>query len=245
MMISAFLFNAFSTVADTLSSGAGTDLLASDIPVVKTQTIWDMIVSGGWSGVAIIAMEFVMSILAVYIFVERSSLIKTAAKADPRFMDTIKSLVSAGKLNEAKAMCDRENTVESRIMKKGISKIGKPLEDISTAIENTGKLEIYTLEGNISRLAMIAGAAPMLGFLGTVVGMVIAFQLMANAGGQVEIQDLSGGISTAMTTTVAGLIVGIMAYIFYNLLVGRIQKVINRIEVSAADFLDLLSEPAE
>lgn len=245
MMISAFLFNAISTVADTLSSGAGADLLASDIPVVKTQTIWDMIVSGGWSGVAIIAMEFVMSILAVYIFVERSSLIKTAAKADPRFMDAIKSLVSAGKLNEAKAMCDRENTVESRIMKKGISKIGKPLEDISTAIENTGKLEIYTLEGNISRLAMIAGAAPMLGFLGTVVGMVVAFQSMANAGGQVEIQDLSGGISTAMTTTVAGLIVGIMAYIFYNLLVGRIQKVINRIEVSAADFLDLLSEPAE
>lgn len=245
MMISAFLFNAISTVADTLSSGAGADLLASDIPVVKTQTIWDMIVSGGWSGVAIIAMEFVMSILAVYIFVERSSLIKTAAKADSRFMDTIKSLVSAGKLTEAKAMCDRENTVESRIMKKGISKIGKPLEDISTAIENTGKLEIYTLEGNISRLAMIAGAAPMLGFLGTVVGMVIAFQSMANAGGQVEIQDLSGGISTAMTTTVAGLIVGIMAYIFYNLLVGRIQKVINRIEVSAADFLDLLSEPAE
>ena len=245
MMISAFLFNAISTVADTLSSGAGADLLASDIPVVKTQTIWDMIVSGGWSGVAIIAMEFVISVLAVYIFVERSSLIKTAAKADPRFMDTIKSLVSAGKLNEAMAMCDRENTVESRIMKKGISKIGKPLEDISTAIENTGKLEIYTLEGNISRLAMIAGAAPMLGFLGTVVGMVIAFQSMANAGGQVEIQDLSGGISTAMTTTVAGLIVGIMAYIFYNLLVGRIQKVINRIEVSAADFLDLLSEPAE
>jgi len=245
MMISAFLFNAISTVADTLSSGAGADLLASDIPVVKTQTIWDMIVSGGWSGVAIIAMEFVMSVLAVYIFVERSSLIKTAAKADPRFMDTIKSLVSAGKLTEAKAICDRENTVESRIMKKGISKIGKPLEDISTAIENTGKLEIYTLEGNISRLAMIAGAAPMLGFLGTVVGMVIAFQSMANAGGQVEIQDLSGGISTAMTTTVAGLIVGIMAYIFYNLLVGRIQKVINRIEVSAADFLDLLSEPAE
>ncbi|HIT97944.1 MAG TPA: MotA/TolQ/ExbB proton channel family protein [Candidatus Merdimorpha stercoravium] len=244
-MISAFLFNAISTVADTLSSGAGADLLASDIPVVKTQTIWDMIVSGGWSGVAIIAMEFVMSVLAVYIFVERSSLIKTAAKADPRFMDTIKSLVSAGKLTEAKAICDRENTVESRIMKKGISKIGKPLEDISTAIENTGKLEIYTLEGNISRLAMIAGAAPMLGFLGTVVGMVVAFQSMANAGGQVEIQDLSGGISTAMTTTVAGLIVGIMAYIFYNLLVGRIQKVINRIEVSAADFLDLLSEPAE
>ncbi len=245
MMISAFLFNAISTVADTLSSGAGADLLASDIPVVKTQTIWDMIVSGGWSGVAIIAMEFVMSVLAVYIFVERSSLIKTASKADPRFMDTIKSLVSAGKLTEAKAICDRENTVESRIMKKGISKIGKPLEDISTAIENTGKLEIYTLEGNISRLAMIAGAAPMLGFLGTVVGMVVAFQSMANAGGQVEIQDLSGGISTAMTTTVAGLIVGIMAYIFYNLLVGRIQKVINRIEVSAADFLDLLSEPAE
>ena len=245
MMISAFLFNAISTVADTLSSGAGADLLASDIPVVKTQTIWDMIVSGGWSGVAIIAMEFVMSVLAVYIFVERSSLIKTASKADPRFMDTIKSLVSAGKLTEAKAICDRENTVESRIMKKGISKIGKPLEDISTAIKNTGKLEIYTLEGNISRLAMIAGAAPMLGFLGTVVGMVIAFQSMANAGGQVEIQDLSGGISTAMTTTVAGLIVGIMAYIFYNLLVGRIQKVINRIEVSAADFLDLLSEPAE
>ena len=244
MMLSTFIFNAFSSVADTLSQDAA-ELLASDIPVVKTQTIWDMIVSGGWSGVAIIALEFVMSILAVYIFVERSSLIKTASKVDPRFMDTVKTLVSAGKLVEAKAVCDQENTVESRIMKKGISKIGKPLEDISTAIENTGKLEIYTLEGNIARLAMIAGAAPMLGFLGTVVGIVIAFQSMANAGGQVEIQDLSGGISTAMTTTVAGLIVGIMAFLFYNLLVGRIQKVVNRIEVSAAEFLDLLSEPAE
>ncbi len=243
-MITAFLLNAATAVTDSLSQAVANGL-ASDMPVVKTQTVWDMIVSGGWSGIVIIAMEFVMSILAVYIFVERSSLIKRAAKYDPRFTDTIRTLVSAGKLGEAKAACDRENTVESRIMKKGINKIGKPLEDISTAIENTGKLEIYTLEGNISRLAMIAGMAPMLGFLGTVVGMVIAFQSMANAGGQVEIGDLSGGISTAMTTTVAGLIVGIMAFIFYNLLVGRIQKVVNSIEVTAADFLDLLSEPAE
>ena len=244
MTITAFLLSAAVSATDSLSQAAATGL-ASDIPVVKTQTVWDMIVSGGWSGVAIIALEFVMSVLAVYIFAERSSLIKRAAKVDPRFMDTIKTLVSAGKLEEAKAACDRENTVEARIMKKGISKIGKPLTDISEAIENTGKLEVYTLEGNVNRLAMIAGAAPMLGFLGTVVGMVIAFQQMANAGGQVEIQDLSGGISTAMTTTVAGLIVGIMAYVFYNLVVGRIQKVINQIEVAAAEFLDLLSEPAE
>ena len=149
-----------------------------------------------------------------------------------------------GKLKQAKSVCQQEDTAVARLISKGIDKIGKPLNDISSSIENSGKLEVFALESGISRLAMISGVGPMLGFLGTVVGMVIAFQQMANAGGQVEIQDLSGGISTAMTTTVAGLIVGIMAYIFYNLLVVRINKVVNQLEVSATEFLDLLSEPA-
>ena len=226
---------------DSLANSAAA--LASDVPVVKTQTIWDMIASGGWSGITIIAILFVMSIIAIYVFVERTSAINRASKVDSNFMNTIKMLVSEGKLKQAKSVCQQEDTAVARLISKGIDKIGKPLNDISSSIENSGKLEVFALESGISRLAMISGVGPMLGFLGTVVGMVIAFQQMANAGGQVEIQDLSGGISTAMTTTVAGLIVGIMAYIFYNLLVVRINKVVNQLEVSATEFLDLLSEP--
>ncbi|MDD4820504.1 MAG: MotA/TolQ/ExbB proton channel family protein [Flavobacteriales bacterium] len=241
-MNAMFLFSAIDGAADTLSSMA--EGLASDTPVEKTQTIWDMIQSGGWSGMVIIGILFIMSIISIYLFAERTSAINRESKVDVHFINNIKMLISEGKLKQAKILCAEQNTAVSRLISKGIDRIGKPLEDISSSIENSGKQEVFTLESGISRLAMISGVGPMLGFLGTVVGMVIAFQQMANAGGQVEILDLSGGISTAMTTTVAGLIVGIMAYIFYNLLVVRINKVINQIEVSTTEFLDLLSEPA-
>ncbi len=238
----SLLFNVIQ-VADTLAGSE--DLLASEVSVEKTQTIWQMIQSGGWSGMVIIGILFVLSIISIYLFTERTSAINREAKLDANFMNNIKMLVSDGKLKQAKDLCAQQDTAVSRLIAKGIDRIGKPLEDISSSIENSGKQEVFNMESGISHLAMISSVAPMLGFLGTVVGMVIAFQSMANAGGQVEIQDLSGGISTAMTTTVAGLIVGIMASMFYNLLVSRINKVVNRIEVSITEFLDLLSEPAK
>jgi biopolymer transport protein ExbB len=159
-------------------------------------------------------------------------------------MDQIKEYVSNLNLEAASELCENKNTPTARLIRKGISRIGKPLEDINTAIETAGKLEVYQLEKNVSVLATIAGAAPMIGFLGTVIGMIIAIHEIANAGGQIDIKMLSDGLYTAMTTTVAGLIVGIIAYITYNHLVVRTDKVVYQMEATSVDFLDLLNEPA-
>ena len=140
-------------------------------------------------------------------------------------------------------LCAQTNSPVARLIEKGISRIGKPLEDIDTAIENAGKLEIYKLEKNVSVLATIAGAGPMLGFLGTVIGMILAFHEMASAGGQIEVGALAEGIYTAMTTTVAGLVVGIIAFMGYNHLVGKTNKIVYQMEANAVEFLDLLNEP--
>ena len=158
-------------------------------------------------------------------------------------MNQIKEQVSKGNLEAAKLLCAQDNSPTARLIEKGISRIGKPLEDINTAIENAGKLEIYNLEKNVSILATISGAAPMLGFLGTVIGMIIAIHEIANAGGQIDIKMLSDGLYTAMTTTVAGLIVGIIAYVAYNHLVVRTDKVVYQMEAKSVEFLDLLNEP--
>lgn len=149
----------------------------------------------------------------------------------------------SGRLDSALAQCQAENTPAARMIAKGVSRIGKPLKDISTAIENTGKLEVSNLEKNLPSLATIAGAAPMIGFLGTVIGMILAFHEMAAAGGQIDIEMLAEGIYTAMTTTVAGLAVGIIAYLGYNILVSKVNTSIYNMEVRATEFLDLLNEP--
>lgn len=158
-------------------------------------------------------------------------------------MNQIRNYVTDGKLDAAKMVCAQEKSPISRMVEKGISRIGKPLEDINKAIENVGSLEIYKLEKNVSVLATIAGAAPMIGFLGTVVGMILAFHQMANSGGQAEMGSLAAGIYTAMTTTVAGLIVGIISYIAYNHLVVKTNKVVHEMEATSVEFLDLLNEP--
>ena len=220
---------------------AGANPVLTQVNASDEMNLWSMAVKGGW----IMVVLGLMSVLCFYILFERNYVIRKAGKEDPQFMDKIKDYILGGELKAAIAYCRSVDTPSARMIEKGISRLGRPINDVQAAIENVGNIEVAKLEKGLTVMATISGGAPMLGFLGTVVGMVVAFQSMANAGGQVEIQDLSGGISTAMTTTVAGLIVGIMAYIFYNLLVGRIQKVINRIEVSAADFLDLLREPAE
>lgn len=219
------------------------ELLEEGLQEEKTLSIYNLIMDGGLGGQIIIGILFVLLAVALYIYFERFFAIKSASKVDKNFMNQIKDYVSNGKLEAAKALCDSTNTPTAHLIGKGISRIGKPLEDINTAIENAGKLEVYQLERNVSVLATIAGAAPMIGFLGTVIGMIVAIHEIANAGGQIDIKLLSDGLYTAMTTTVAGLIVGIIAYITYNHLVVRTDKVVYQMEAKSVEFLDLLNEP--
>ncbi|PTX60872.1 outer membrane transport energization protein ExbB [Kordia periserrulae] len=209
----------------------------------KTLSIYQLIVDGGLGSIIIISILLVLLAVALYIYFERIFAIKAASKIDKNFMNQIRDNVSAGKLEAAKILCAQTDSPVARLTEKGIARIGKPLEDINKAIENAGTLEVYKLEKNVSILATVAGAAPMIGFLGTVIGMIIAFGEMANSGGQAEMGALAGGIYTAMTTTVAGLIVGIIAYIGYNHLVVKTDKVVHQMEANAVDFLDLLNEP--
>lgn len=210
----------------------------------KTLSIFDLLFSGGLAGTIIIVILFVLLFIAVYIYFERIFAIKAASKTDKNFMLQIKDNISNGNIEAAKIRCAQDNSPVARLTEKGISRIGSPLEDINTAIENAGRLEVYKLEKNVSVLATIAGAGPMLGFLGTVIGMVVAFHELASSGGQAEMGLLAEGIYTAMTTTVAGLIVGIIAYICYNHLVVKTDKVVHQMEATAVDFLDMLNEPA-
>ncbi|TRZ44299.1 MotA/TolQ/ExbB proton channel family protein [Robertkochia solimangrovi] len=209
----------------------------------KTLSVVDLIVNGGTGSIVIILILFVLLFVALYIYFERIFAIKAASRIDKNFMNQIKDHVSNGKLESAKILCAQTDSPVARLTEKGISRIGKPLEDINKAIENAGTLEVYKLEKNVSILATVAGAAPMIGFLGTVIGMIIAFHQMATSGGQAEMGQLASGIYTAMTTTVAGLVVGIIAYIGYNHLVVRTEKVVHNMEAHAVEFLDLLNEP--
>ena len=219
------------------------DLLNEVVSEEKTLSIYKLIMDGGVGGQVIIAILIVLLAVALYIYFERFFAIKAASKTDSNFMNQIRDHVSHGKLDSAKVLCAQANSPASHLIGKGISRIGKPLADINTAIENAGRLEIYKLEKNVPVLATIAGAAPMIGFLGTVIGMIVAIHEIANAGGQIDIKMLSDGLYTAMTTTVAGLIVGIIAYITYNHLVVKTDKVIYEMEAKSVEFLDLLNEP--
>ena len=209
----------------------------------KTLSVFKLIVDGGLGGQIIIGILFILLAVSLYIYFERFFAIKAASKVDKNFMNQIKDYVSNGKLESADALCKKTNSPTARLIEKGISRIGKPLDDINKAIENAGKLEVYQLEKNVSVIATIAGAAPMIGFLGTVIGMIVAIHEIANAGGQIDIKLLSDGLYTAMTTTVAGLIVGIIAYISFNHIVVRTDKVMYQMEAKTVEFLDLLNEP--
>ena len=211
--------------------------------IEKTLSIIELIKSGGLAGQLIIALLTVLLVVALYIYFERLFTIKAASKVDPNFMNQIKDHVVNGKIEAAKVLCTNVNSPVSRLIHKGVSRIGRPLADINSAIENAGKLEVYTLEKNVSVLATISGAAPMIGFLGTVIGMILSIFEIANSGGQIDIKLLADGLYTAMTTTVAGLVVGIIAYISYNHIVGRTNKVVYQMEANSVEFLDLLNEP--
>ncbi|WP_412986381.1 MotA/TolQ/ExbB proton channel family protein [Pontimicrobium sp. IMCC45349] len=228
-------------IQDAVQDGA--ELMTDGESVEKTLSIIELIKSGGLAGQLIILLLFILLIVASYIYFERLFAIKAASKVDPNFMNQIKDHVSNGKIESAKVLCAQVNSPVSRLISKGISRIGRPLEDINTAIENAGRLEVYGLEKNVSVLATISGAAPMIGFLGTVIGMILSIFEIANSGGSIDIKTLADGLYTAMTTTVAGLIVGIVGYIAYNHLVGRTNKVIHQMEANSVEFLDLLNEP--
>ena len=210
-------------------------------PTEIRMSLWEMTVNGGW----IMLVLGIFSLIAVYIFIERFITINRAAKSDDSFMESIRNSMKQGDLAGAKELCQKTDSPLSRMIEKGISRIGKPLNDIQTAVENVGNLEVSSLEKGVALLAMIAGAGPMLGFLGTVIGMIRAFYQMSMAGNNLEIATLSGGIYQAMVTTVGGLIVGIIAFIFYNILVSQIDKVVNMLESKSIEFMDVLNEPAK
>ena len=210
----------------------------------KTLSLVELIQNAGLGGQLIIGLLFLLLMVVTYIYFERLFAIRAAVKVTPNFMPQIRSFVMNGKLEGAQQLCIQENIPVSRLIAKGLSRIGRPLEDINTAIENAGRLEVYQLEKNISVLATIAGAAPMLGFLGTVIGMILSIFEISNAGGNIDMQLLADGLYTAMTTTVAGLVVGIVGYISYNHLVVKINKAVYQMESSSLEFLDLLNEPA-
>lgn len=210
----------------------------------KTLTIWQLISSGGIGGAIIMIALLLLSIMAVYIIIERYLSIKKASKEDANFMNQIKDFIHDGKIDAAKSLCKENDSPVAKMIEKGISRIGKPLSDIGTAVETTAKLELNKLEKNLSTLATISGAAPMIGFLGTVIGMILVFHKMASAGGNIDVEMLSEGIYTAMVTTVAGLVVGIVAYIGYNTLVAKMEKIVFIMEARTTEFLDILHEPA-
>lgn len=223
-----------------LAEGANTVSQATQPSGIETGFI-DMAIKGGPLMIPIILLSFI----AVFIFIDRYIAIRKAGKVDPRMMDRIKEYILDGKVESAHVVCRNENTPTSRMIQKGISRIGRPMADVTTAIENVGNLEVSKLEKGLPVLASVAGGAPMLGFLGTVTGMIEAFYDMANAGNNINITLLSSGIYQAMVTTVAGLIVGITAYFAYNILVSNVEKVVFNMEAATLEFMDMLNEPAK
>jgi biopolymer transport protein ExbB len=206
-----------------------------------TMSYWELAFKGGWVMIPIA----VLSVIAVYIFFERYFAIKKAEKVDLNFMNKIKDYIHDDKLDSAITLCQSSENPVAKMIEKGISRIGRPLNDINAAVENVGKLEIYKLEKGLPFLATVAGAAPMIGFLGTVMGMIRAFYDMSNAGANIDVSLLSNGIYTAMITTMAGLMVGIIAYLAYNGLVAKVEKVVFSLEANTTEFMDLLNEPVK
>lgn len=198
----------------------------------------DMIMQGGWTMVPL----FILSIVAIYIFIERFITLNKASQNSRNFMSQISEKVKSQDVAGAMALCENEHSPIGKMIGKGLKRLGSPLKTIEEAVENVGKIEVDRLEKNLSTLATISGAAPMLGFLGTVLGMIKTFLVIAYAG-SAKIGDMAGGISEAMVTTATGLIVGIIAYIAYNFLSAKLQKVIHTLELSSIEFLDLLHEP--
>ena len=208
---------------------------------VADMTVWELALKGGW----IMIPLALLAIISIYIFFERCFAINSVNKEDKGFMQRIRDYIHAGQVDEALHLCRATNTPSSRMIEKGITRIGRPMNDVLVAVENVGNMEISRLEKGFSWLATTAAGAPMIGFLGTVTGMVQAFMAVANAGTNANITILSSGIYEALVTTVDGLLVGIIALLAYNYLTSRVKKVMNKLEGSTMEFMDLLNEPVK
>ncbi len=229
-------------IQEAASAGAAMDSVANS--TIAEMSVMEIInESNSWY---ILIPLLLMSGYAIYIFVERFMTLRRASNDEKQFMSRIKDYVQDGKLDSAKNLCETTDSPIARMVDKGVSRIGKPMQDIKASVENVGKLEVSKLENNLSALATISGIAPMIGFLGTVLGMIKVFYDLKNTGIKANfLESLSEGIMMAMVTTVAGLIVGILAYFFYNFLVARVTKVVQNMEAHSIEFIDILEEPGK
>lgn len=216
--------------------------LGTDEVTQESESLFSIIANSGTMGIIIVAILLFLAVIATVIFFERYATIKQAGRVDENFINNIRANVSSGNIAGAKALCQSTDSPVARMVEKGLQRIGKPLRDIDAAIENVGNLEIFRLEKNLSTLASIAGAAPMIGFFGTVTGMIAAFQKMATEK-NVAPDQLAEGIYQALITTAGGLFIGILAFVGYNILVSSVEKVVYKMERTTVDFMDLLQEP--
>lgn len=205
-----------------------------------TMNAFELALKGGW----IMGVLVLLLLLAIYVLIERTLVINKAGKEDRSFMNRIKDYIHEGKIDAAMTLCRTTDTPSARMVEKGISRLGRPTTDVMSAIENQGNIEIAKLEKGLPIMATTASGAPMIGFLGTVTGMVKAFMSMASAGANVDVNILSTGIYEALVTTVGGLIVGIIALFAYNYLTTRIKGIVNKLEMKIMEFMDILNEPA-
>lgn len=230
--------NVADSAAQALNNAATGDAAPS---VVNDLLVWDLTLAGGWLMVPLA----LLLVVSVYIFFERFFAITSASHEDKSFMDRIKEYIHSGEIDKALELCKKTDSPYSRMIEKGVSRIGRPMNDVLVAIENVGNMEVAKLEKGFSWLATTAAGAPMIGFLGTVTGMVQAFFSLASAGNNSNVSILASGIYEALVTTVAGLIVGIVALFAYNYLTSRVNKVMNKLEGNTMEFMDLLNEPAK
>lgn len=237
MTIATFLLQLTMPNADSTMSADSLQMLQNTAESAEGLSFWQMALNGGWLMIPLA----LLSVLAIYIFVERYLVISKASKDAPYFMDRIREFLIDGKRDAAIKVCKQTRAPYAAMIEKGIMRIGRPAADIQSAIENVGNLQIAQMEKGFTMLATISSGAPMIGFLGTVTGMIRAFYDMASAGNNADITLLSSGIYQALTTTVAGLIVGIIAMFAYNYLVGKLDKVVNEMEAKTLEFMDLIS----
>ena len=237
-MMNITLLAAQAALADTLAGG---NPVLTPVSEEARMNLWDMAMKGGW----IMLVLALLSVVCFYIFFERMAVIRKAGKDDPLFMERIRDYIRTGEIKSAINYCRITNTPSARMIEKGITRMGRPVADVQAAIENSGNIEVAKLENGLPVVATIAGGAPMIGFLGTVTGMIRAFFNMSTAGSNIDISLLAGGIYEAMVTTVGGLVVGILAYFAYNYLTSRISDLVFKMESVTIDFMDLLHEPAE
>ena len=235
------LFNLLQIDSIAAVEQVATEVQAAPQQQEMTYSLIEMACKGGWLMLVLLAL----SIIAFYIFGKKWWMIRQASKIDKNFMNDIRDYIHEGKIKSALTLCEKYDSPVARLVQKGIERMGRPLADIQTAVENTGNLEVARLEKGLPFLATCAGGAPMVGFLGTVVGMIQAFFNMSQAGNNLDITMLSSGIYTAMVTTVGGLIVGILAYFGYNYLTNQISGLVFKMESATINFMDLLNEPAE